>query len=205
MNKLLNGKRVKQHSSKFKKIRRFKVHYQITIDYTIIFKSIFLFILNIIFYILSHNTTINNFPNFNFHKNNNNDIENYDWVKNAKEIIDKQLSIFKGNKNGYLKNDAKKVKKDYFSLLEYSKDNNPLMNLEIKENLKDKLGKNLKKDFNIVKNIFILDTFNFGNQIAAFNNLINYCEILGIKKIYLNSESHWLIKNDIKTNNIHIQ
>jgi len=204
MNKLLNGKRVKQHSSKFKKIRRFKVHYQITIDYTIIFKSIFLFILNIIFYILSHNTTINNFPNFNFHKNNNNDIENYDWVKNAKEIIDKQLSIFKGNKNGYLKNDAKKVKKDYFSLLEYSKDNNPLMNLEIKENLKDKLGKNLKKDFNIVKNIFILDTFNFGNQIAAFNNLINYCEILGIKKIFLNSESHWLIKNDIKTNNIHI-
>ena len=56
----------------------------------------------------------------------------------------------------------------------------------------------------MVKNIYILDTFNFGNQIVAFNNLINYCEILGIKNIYLNSESNWYIKNDINNNKIHI-
>jgi hypothetical protein len=62
----------------------------------------------------------------------------------------------------------------------------------------------LKKDFNKVKYIYYLDTFNFGNQIVAFNNLINYCEILGIKNIYLNSESNWYIKNDINTNKIHI-
>ena len=62
----------------------------------------------------------------------------------------------------------------------------------------------MKKDFNKVKYIYYLDTFNFGNQIVAFNNLINYCEILGIKNIYLNSESNWYIKNDINTNKIHI-
>ena len=44
----------------------------------------------------------------------------------------------------------------------------------------------------------------FGNEIIAFNNLISYCEILGIKNIYLSSKINWLIKNDINTDKIHI-
>ena len=51
-----------------------------------------------------------------------------------------------------------------------------------------------KKNFHLLKNIFIESTINFGNQIIAFNNLIYYCEILGIKNIYLNSEINWYIK-----------
>ena len=44
----------------------------------------------------------------------------------------------------------------------------------------------------------------FGNEIIAFNNLISYSEILGIKNIYLSSKINWLIKNDINTDKIHI-
>jgi len=44
----------------------------------------------------------------------------------------------------------------------------------------------------------------FGNEIIAFNNLISYCEILGIRNIYLSSKINWLIKNDINTDKIHI-
>ena len=36
------------------------------------------------------------------------------------------------------------------------------------------------------------------------NNLIYYCEILGIKNIYLNSEINWYIKSEIRTEKIHI-
>ena len=48
------------------------------------------------------------------------------------------------------------------------------------------------------------DGLNFGNLIVSFNNLIYYCEILGIKNIYLNSKINWYIKNDINTDKIHI-
>ena len=56
----------------------------------------------------------------------------------------------------------------------------------------------------MIKNIFISKTIFFGNEIISFNNLIYYCEILGIKNIYLNSKINWLIKNDINTDKIHI-
>lgn len=199
MNKILNGKMLKRHTKKLKKFKGFKnkeILFNCNIAST--FKFIFIFILIISIYnIFTNNIIIKDFCNSN---NNNNIVNNYDWVQNSKEIINKQLSIFKGK---YLLNDIHKVKK-YFSFKQYNENVNSISNIEIVENLKKELCKKLKKDFNMVKNIYILDTFNFGNQIVAFNNLINYCEILGIKNIYLNSESHWYIKNDINTNKIHI-
>ena len=78
------------------------------------------------------------------------------------------------------------------------------MNLETKEKLKNELKRRTKKDFNLIKNIFIVKTNFFGNEIISFNNLIYYCEIFGIKNIYLNSKINWLIKNDINTDKIHI-
>ena len=49
-----------------------------------------------------------------------------------------------------------------------------------------------------------MKTFFFGNQIAALNNLIYYCEILGIKNLYFNSKYDFYLKNNITTNNINI-
>ena len=78
------------------------------------------------------------------------------------------------------------------------------MNLQTKEKLIESLKTNTRKNFSLVKNIFIISSFNFGNVIITFNNLIYYCEILGIKNIYLNSEIDWYIKKDINTDKIHI-
>lgn len=49
-----------------------------------------------------------------------------------------------------------------------------------------------------------MKTFFFGNQIAALNNLIYYCEIIGIKNLYFNSKYDFYLKNNITTNNINI-
>ena len=44
----------------------------------------------------------------------------------------------------------------------------------------------------------------FGNRIIILNNLIYYCEILGFKNIYLNSNINWYIKDKIISDNINI-
>ena len=81
---------------------------------------------------------------------------------------------------------------------------NSTLNLQTKEKLIQKLSEQTKKNFSLVKNVFMTDGLNFGNLIVSFNNLIYYCEILGIKNIYLNSKINWFIKNDIITDKIHI-
>ena len=84
------------------------------------------------------------------------------------------------------------------------KEENSTLNFVLKKKLMQELQNLTKKNFHLLKNIFIEGTINFGKQIIAFNNLIYYCEILGIKNIYLNSEINWYIKNDINSNKIHI-
>ena len=48
------------------------------------------------------------------------------------------------------------------------------------------------------------DNSQFGNRIIILNNLIYYCEILGFKNIYLNSNVNWYIKDKIISDNINI-
>ena len=133
-----------------------------------------------------------------FNNNNNN------WMKkNMTEFIINYFSSFKGNYNKRVSEDIITLKK-YFSFKVIIKKGNLTLNLETKEKLKNELKINTQKDFNLIKNIFISKTIFFGNEIVAFNNLIYYCEILGIKNIYLNSQIYWLIKNDIITDKIHI-
>lgn len=78
------------------------------------------------------------------------------------------------------------------------------MNHETKEQLKNELFKITKKNFTLLRNIYIFKTINFGNQMIAFNNLIYYCENLGIKNVFLNKDIDWYIKNDIITEKIRI-
>ena len=109
-----------------------------------------------------------------------------------------------------LNNKYKNLKKDldhvkyYLSFKVLLKDPNSPLNLEVKESLKKELGKKYGKNISLLKNIFIKRSFNFGNQIAALNNILYYSEVLGIKNIYLNSEYNWYIKNNISTKKIHI-
>jgi len=133
MNKILNGKIIKRYTKKFRRFKGFKnEHIKFECNITIIFKFIFVFILIISVY----NIFTNNFIlKYFFNSNNNINIntkENYDWIQNAKEIINKQLSIFKG-KN--LLNDNNRAKK-YFSFRQYNKKENSKYNIEITENLK---------------------------------------------------------------------
>ena len=129
---------------------------------------------------------------------------NNTWFKkNLTVFLDNYLSVFKGNYNKIVERDIYFIKK-YFSLKVLMKEENSTLNFVLKKKLMQELQNLTKKNFHLLKNIFIEGTINFGNQIIAFNNLIYYCEILGIKNIYLNSEINWYIQNDINSNKIHI-
>ena len=133
-----------------------------------------------------------------------NQVNNNNWMKNnMTEYIMNYFSDFKGNYNERVSRDIIRLK-EYFALKVIIKKGNLTLNLETKKKLKNELKRKTKKDFNLIKNIFIVKTNFFGNEIISFNNLIYYCEILGIKNIYLISKINWLIKNDINTDKIHI-
>ena len=125
------------------------------------------------------------------------------FKKNLTAFLNDYLSIFKGNYNKIVKRDIFFIKK-YFSLKVINKHGNSTLNFEAKELLKHEFQNLAKKNFSMLKNIFIKKTINFGNQMIAMNNLIYYCEIIGIKNIYLNSKINWYIKNDINTDKVHI-
>ena len=54
-----------------------------------------------------------------------------------------------------------------------------------------------KRNITRIKKIFLNLTLNFGNQIILLNKVIFFCEILGCKRIILNKEAYWFIKNKI--------
>ena len=178
-----------------KKYRKLKTKKKGNIHNKNIYKFIFLcFSFNFIFY--SYNIFSNVFQKFSFGKNDTNN----NWISNMTKFI----NYFISNYNN------KDVKKELNNLKEFLKFKvllkNPksILNLEVKESLKNALGKKYGKNISLLQNIFIKRPFNFGNHIAALNNILYYSEILGIKNIYLNSEYNWYIKNDISTNKIHI-
>ena len=112
---------------------------------------------------------------------------NYDWKKNAKEIINKQISILNGQTFIEL-NKTINYAQNYFNFPDYNEKENSTNNIEIKDKLIQRLSRISHKDFRNVKKIVIMRPFFFGNQIAALNNVIYYCEILGIKNFYFNSQ-----------------
>lgn len=107
-----------------------------------------------------------------------------DWIKNKSKFINYFLSNYKCKD---LKDDLKKLK-TYLSLKVFLKDDYSPLNFETKKKLRNEFEAKFKKNVSLLKNIFFKRPLNFGNQIAGFNNVIYYCEVLGIKNIYLNSE-----------------
>ena len=113
------------------------------------------------------------------------------------------LYNFKGIYNEQLLKDIHKIRK-YFSLKILINSKNSSVNNKTIEKLQFEIERMARINFSLINNIFIIKTIRFGNQIIALNNLIYYCEILGIKNIYLNSDINWFIKDDINTNKINI-
>ena len=67
--------------------------------------------------------------------------------------------------------------------------------------LKNYYPNNQIKDINIINDM----KFPFGNQIAAFNKLIFYCEIIHCSKIYLPEDNNMYIKHTLYDNGLTIQ
>ena len=159
-----------------------------------IFKIIIIFIMSFVYYYFY--STQNN--NKKIQMNNNN------WIKkNITKFINNYFFLFKNNNDTAVLLDHKYVE-EYLSLKVIIKEGNLTLNLETKEELKKEIERRANKNFSYIKNLFIEDINNFGNRIIAFNNIIYYSEILGIKNIFLNSRYNWYIKNDINTDKIHI-
>ena len=133
------------------------------------------------------------------------DMNNNNWIKkNVTEFINNYLSILKRFKDAAVLREIKRLK-EYLSLKVIIKGGNTTLNFQTKEYLIKSLNEKSKKNFSLVKNIFITEKLKFGNLIVSYNNLIYYSELLGIKNIYLNNEiTNWYIKNDINTDKIHI-
>ena len=127
----------------------------------------------------------------------------YDWRKNTQNLIDKQISILNGQLFEEFERDYNRCK-FYFALQDYDEKGNLTYKNEMKEQLIQKFSNRYEKDFRYVKNIAVNRPFSFGNQIIAINNIIYYCEILGIKNIYFNSKVDFYLKNDTITDKVHI-
>ena len=127
----------------------------------------------------------------------------YDWRENAKKMMNKYFSIIDGT-NCYELNEDINIANDYLNFPEYKEDNNSVYNIEIKEKFIQEILKRYGKDLRKVKIIVVLNSVFFGNHMIGLSNIIYYCEILGIKNLYLNSKYDFFIKNDIITDKIHI-
>ena len=90
------------------------------------------------------------------------------------------------------------------NLPEYNEEENSANNEKIKENFIQKLSEECGKDFRYVKNGVISEFIFFGNLMIGLNNIIYFCEILGIRNLYIKYKYDCYIKNDIITDKLHI-
>ena len=69
--------------------------------------------------------------------------------------------------------------------------------LKEKEELLKYISKCIKKNLKSIETIFLDYKCNFGNQLILLHKVIFFCEILGCKRIILNKDIYWFIKNKI--------
>ena len=195
------NRKFKKHKKHIRR-RRFKNKAKSWVCRIKIFKFIFL-IISINFIIFSFDISLNDL--FSLYNSSKKEINNY-WIKNQTEFINYFLPNLDKKKYTFLNEEISKIQK-YFSLKTLLKDENCSLNLETKEMLKNKYLNRHTKNISLVKNIFIKHPYNFGNQIISLNNVIFYCEVLGIKNIFLRAggdSNKWYIKDDVITDKIKI-
>ena len=134
----------------------------------------------------------------------NNITEKYIRI-NKTEIIDDYL--FSIPSKFQIKKNAERESLNYYiNLKDLSEDKNDTDTiLAIKEKLlTDFISLLIKPNVTEIKDIFFTSTLKYGNRMIILNNLMYYCEILGVKNIYLDSNITWFIKNKISTGKINI-
>ena len=186
----------KRHGRRRKKVKKIKSKYFffiiLIISIIILFIFYFIFRKNIFFSSKQSNLFFNK-----------NKTKKYIYL-NKTEIIDDYLSSVPLKFQKAIDNERKVLEK-YLNLTDLSIEKNEQKIFKIKEKLLNKFLSLLnKKNFTEIKYIFFTDINQFGNRIIILNNLIYYCEILGFKNIYLNSDLNWYIKDKIISDNISI-
>ena len=132
--------------------------------------------------------------------------DNNDNNVNDTDIINKYISNIKMDEfeiENKRKEELKNIIK-YKGLKDVPKDpNDPLIEKERKIILNNYFKTTPISDINIYYDF----TFSFGNQLAAFNKLIFYCEIIHCSKIYLSEENNLFINHTLydKEHNLKIQ
>ena len=117
--KIINFKKYRIIKKNKKSKKRNKLFLKLVIIFTLLIFSIFIYkVYDII-------------PNYFF---NFSEESNYDWKKNAKEIINKQISILNGETFKEFNNNYN-FAQNLFNLAEYNEKDNSIYNLEIKEKL----------------------------------------------------------------------
>ena len=89
------------------------------------------------------------------------------------------------------------IKKNIFFFLKEKENAKSSLLLKEKKELLNMISKSIRKKITTVKTIFLSQKMMFGNQIILINLVIFFCEILGCKKIILDKNWNWFIKNKI--------
>lgn len=85
----------------------------------------------------------------------------------------------------------------FFKLKEKPKDPNDPLILKEKENFLNFLSNSSRRKVTSVDTIFLTQDYKFGNIIIILNKVLFYCEIIKCKRIILNQNKTWFIKNKV--------
>ena len=131
-------------------------------------------------------------------------ISNISNISNISKIINDYLSPIP-SKYDKQKEDEKKRLEKFLTLIKLTNNTNKTIYSEAKTDLLNVFIKFANgKNFTSLNTLFLTQPANFGNGMQMLNNLIYYCEILGCKNIYLNSNYNWYIKDKVITNKVNI-
>ena len=66
-----------------------------------------------------------------------------------------------------------------------------------KKNILQNISNNVGMNVSSINEIYFNTEFRFGNELISINKFIFFCEIIGVKKIIINSDNNLYIKNTI--------
>jgi hypothetical protein len=89
------------------------------------------------------------------------------------------------------------IKKNIFFYLKEKTNTKSAINLKEKKEILNMISESIGRKITSVNTIFLSQKMMFGNQIILINLVIFFCEILGCKKIILDKNWNWFIKNKI--------
>ena len=107
----------------------------------------------------------------------------------AKEQITNYLSSIP-TKYEKEKNQEELFLDKFYALKNFTEDNKT--NIEIKKEILENIINFYKKKLTKINNLFVIQPIALGNTMVCLNNIIYYCEVLGCKHIFLNSEYNWM-------------